>query len=280
MLRKFLLSRRKLHDKVCLRDTYVERLKRLDIALQTYCENSYDVDIPPHAVELVDFPEVRNIMAINRNVALSADVFAPWLPSLVERAVSDRTAHLVSLLTGIPPANYHQPSSCLTTTRAMSLAPIYPLSLARSFCQCIACRDILTTTSVLFHPCCYPVDEDWDPTPSQQRYLDGKLPIIGSEVYANAVQVCFKGRRPWSTTTLSSWGARVDTIIKACGFDPEVATAEEMDRVDARIACMTCSIRGRAIVVMSWKRAVGSFTAFGSGRADDGIAGVPHPRSR
>jgi hypothetical protein len=55
-------------------------------------------------------------------------------------------------------------------------------------------------------------------------------------------------------------GKMVERIVEACGFDATQTTAEEMDYVDARLACMNCATRHSKntteVSVFAWRSAV------------------------
>ena len=40
-------------------------------------------------------------------------------------------------------------------------------------------------------------------------------------------------------------------VVACCGMDPATATAEELDALDARVACVPCKL------LMTWRKAVG-----------------------
>lgn len=63
-------------------------------------------------------------------------------------------------------------------------------------------------------------------------------------------------RQPWTAHRLgidkraseAMWG-----IIRACGLDPDEATAEDLNQLDPRLACMRCATRTKGVDENHWK---------------------------
>ncbi|KAI0072230.1 hypothetical protein K474DRAFT_1678819 [Panus rudis PR-1116 ss-1] len=54
---------------------------------------------------------------------------------------------------------------------------------------------------------------------------------------------------PWLTRSIAD-------MVKMCGLDPQATTAAQLDELDAKFTCDTCSIVGETRLVMSWRAAV------------------------
>ncbi|KII94306.1 hypothetical protein PLICRDRAFT_50285 [Plicaturopsis crispa FD-325 SS-3] len=71
-------------------------------------------------------------------------------------------------------------------------------------------------------------------------------------------------RKAWSANVLKinvRAGKNAATVVQACGLDPESATVDEMDQLDARLACVACTRQGPAdgstlTQVFGWRSAI------------------------
>ena len=122
---------------------------------------------------------------------------------------------------------------------------IEPLILAMTFFDCTSCgRRSMQFPSVIAHECL------------RSRYWrfreDSDAAYFYEDVALNAWNC-----RPWSSRHLSASRAseRAMQIISACGLDPLKTTRMEIEALDPRLCCKTCS-RPQALLIMSWRTAV------------------------
>ncbi|GJE86881.1 hypothetical protein PsYK624_029640 [Phanerochaete sordida] len=141
-----------------------------------------------------------------------------------QRKVNDSLASLVAL---------SSPSTAGNLTRACVAF------------DCNKCkRNSFEFPGVVAHECLYTYNE-----PPRTDMLDYEIFKFSKNT----------GRLPWSSdnlrlSSLADLNSR-RTVISACGLDPDVATSEQMDDLDARLACSTCS-DGASKYIMDWRTAI------------------------
>ncbi len=121
------------------------------------------------------------------------------------------------------------------------------LSLAILTFKCDSChREDLKWPNVLAHECARDV-------------------VYRQDSWGQAiVELCvWQGKRPPWTATDDMFSANVDiegarSVVTACGFDPDVATHEDMDKCEVRLVCMACPPNTEVISkeTFDWRGAV------------------------
>jgi hypothetical protein len=112
---------------------------------------------------------------------------------------------------------------------------------------------------VLGHHCLTVATDSWADIPGE----DNPDPSVRLDIAEDGRD---RYRKPWSCRCLvvdANAGKMAEQIIRACGFDPLQATAEEMDALDPRLACLDCAIRytdKTVSDVYSWRSAVSADT--------------------
>jgi hypothetical protein len=74
------------------------------------------------------------------------------------------------------------------------------------------------------------------------------------------------GSEPWNFSgrrMTSHDSSPLDTVVRACGLDPDVTTTQEMEDADFWVECVRCS-GGQGQLVMRWKTAVCAVSSLGT----------------
>lgn len=144
-----------------------------------------------------------------------------------------------------------------STVGAKNGQKTHRLELATSFFKCHWCQETISYPRVLMHECLRT-----HKALSEDTLEVNNADALGVSTVWNQMSVWYDGAG-WnegdkvSFDTEASGFARV--IVKACGKDPNKATFDEMNDMDARVECLTCSGKGRGNLkrlVMNWTTAV------------------------
>lgn len=127
------------------------------------------------------------------------------------------------------------------------------LDLAIAWFHCGVCKTYVRFPEVLAHMC------------QRRRYRGRPRKEKAKDYYVYDVAKA-GGYHAWSANTLTPI-VREDLVnlrglVTACGLDPKIATAAEMDALDARVTCTTPAVVDEWLEgkqVMTWRRAVRGF---------------------
>ncbi|KAL6300814.1 hypothetical protein BKA93DRAFT_505530 [Sparassis latifolia] len=196
-----------------------------DRALKEVRRNSVAVETVPHAIDLLNVLEIRDLLdstadSANEDVAYRS--FYQMLPGALDRwrlTIEEQlsTLHPLSDSDSVPPQNW--------------------LKLAKTMFKCTECDRIRFWPEVAAH---------MHHCPKAEKYLY-HLPRHPSGTLHSVA---------WSTKSLQLCDDRASTMLKAYGMDPDTVTCANMDKLDARFACGTCSEPGKSLVVMGWRAAM------------------------
>ncbi|KAI1795648.1 hypothetical protein LXA43DRAFT_730988 [Ganoderma leucocontextum] len=201
-------------------------------------------------------------------------VAVPAVRALLEdesRVLGTRDAFLTRLADMIPSlvVGWHEEckSAILSCARAdlqMAGVPLadelLTVDLAIMSFRCDTClfRAVLRWPEVLAHACLRDVDLDENPPPNDQVYETEAwryLAELGWE-HAKWNLTQRRGRRISCTLSLVKPIRPAMAVISACGLDPGMATAQEMDNNGARFVCRICSEGRLDRKVYDWTRAI------------------------
>ncbi|KAI0709970.1 hypothetical protein C8Q76DRAFT_798742 [Earliella scabrosa] len=246
----------RLHERTSIKG----RLIMLQIALEVYSEDNALGDFSPHPVDLAQYEEVRIISQLDPTVTINLAAFSRLLPTLINRWSSAREIALRTLAflhhVDQPLLPSVASSNWAMKTRSTHQHHVAPLDLAAAVFHCAYCYSAMHWKSAAAHQCLYGHDPAWEDTKEQMPFADGYIPEIEGDLYHSACLMAYQGRQPWSTEGLRGCFDLAARIITACGLNPSHATAKDLDRHNSRIACGACSIGGRTLVVMGWRRAI------------------------
>ncbi|KAI0324613.1 hypothetical protein GY45DRAFT_1438965 [Cubamyces sp. BRFM 1775] len=256
----FLLERRKMRERMEQRDAISFRLHTLQNALcdmywhQLECETrDRTVPLP---WDLAHLDDIVQLVSLPRAAELPEEVFAELLPKLIPVWKQERTQQIMSLLTGkrcevaLTTSGQGSPASSILT-RSMHVAAD-PLNEPTAIFFCTKCRETVTGTRAMSHVCCYDYSESYLQTlPIEDIDLD-QIADIPGDLYENAFRVAYYGRYRWSGETLRSCEDIARTVLLSCGSGS--ATNSRSSR--PYVACGSCSVPGKALLVMRWEVAV------------------------
>lgn len=116
------------------------------------------------------------------------------------------------------------------------------LQLATTYFRCIRCKETMHYPRILNHSCLTALPDRRDRT-----YIPPPGEVILKQVVWN--------HDSW--VEFSSWGSDIIShLVLACGEDPTLITAAQMDEKDARFECLACQRGGYNRQVWSWRMAV------------------------
>ncbi|KAH7922987.1 hypothetical protein BV22DRAFT_1093666 [Leucogyrophana mollusca] len=193
--------------------------------------------ILPHVATVASFPEIDEIIKLPADVTVDAAMFnatfikLPELAAEWQRSVESQLAKLCATPDG-------GSSSKGTSARQQ-------LKLATSVFFLNPWQGCMVYPDVLAHECFIKL------VPKPRRSS------LEHPIYSvmNGVPWRLKGASGESVVKVANDAAAA--IVLACGLDPRHATIDDMERLDARLACELCSRSGprRAQKVMTWKAA-------------------------
>ena len=210
----------------------------------------------PRPLDIAVLPETRGLAEAAAAAGLTqtcndatrrkfTKTLAAQLPSLLSCWREERRSQLIGSL------------SCMAT--ATRLCSQDPLGLAIAIFKCRECSAGLRWPGVLSHSHAY---VDQHTTQGCRRYPGmGNGTIIcglsmSDDVYDSAIREYFGKYPQWSLSCLDYRGEELFRVIAACGSDPASADVDELDRVNARLACSQCSESGQRVLAMNWRSAV------------------------
>lgn len=219
---------RRMHDTV-----YQPRQNLLEGEYNTYVEHPTPdgptFDILPHVTDLAHFGPFRDIIRAPEGTQINDTTFVPafaQLPDLIEgwkKCLDAEFAELVKIPLHLSPENAPNDWSNTSKTAEETEAPQTDLNKLH-----IACA--------LF-----------------------RVAGTGCYTYLDALSVSMRGGGKYGLQPTGSsqdkfrieFFEEAPYIVRACGLDPRVATADDMDRRNARLRCVVC--KDRPDILMNWR---------------------------
>ncbi|EPS92939.1 hypothetical protein FOMPIDRAFT_116472 [Fomitopsis schrenkii] len=170
---------------------------------------------------------------------------AAHVPTLLDYWREYRREQLIGLITSLAVPVRHLPQD--------------PLNLALAVFRCRECSAVLRWPAVLSHPHLYTCDNASQgsvgrPEPGHGTVICGLS--ITDDVFDSAIRRRFRSSSQWTSSRLEFRGEEISRIISACGSDPTTADGDELDRIDARLACSLCSESNQRVLAMGWRAAI------------------------
>lgn len=231
------------HDLEARQQVVKERLALFQFAIPTIFLGVAPGNIRPRTIDLATIPAIKEILDLPSDATVTLESFEPLRPQLTELVRRWRADAKTQLLLLIRKAQLARGESFRKD--------VNPFELARTLFSCTRCHAVLNSQTVLVHGCsAAAATASMDPTQVQ---------------YEHIAMECLWGRL-WDAQVFD-WrrGAdAADAIIRACGLEPDFATAKEADQAGARLSCSACCNATRSRVVMGWRSAVrGRIFSFG-----------------
>ena len=192
--------------------------------------NTPTFDLFPHVVDLYRLPPFQDIIEAPEEAPIHGQLFAsafsqlPALASEWRKQLDIDVAGLVKIPShlSLEGMQSNRPVACTSVTGAEALrTDLDKLHLASAiFCTddyCFTYPEVLLSTTHQIYP---------------QR----------NEDMPQRVRLGMLEEAPY--------------IVYACGLDPTVATADDMDRRNARLKCLCCQMK---VIIMDWRSAVCPF---------------------
>ncbi|KAI0738546.1 hypothetical protein C8Q80DRAFT_1275518 [Daedaleopsis nitida] len=217
--------------------------------------------------DLVDIPAVRNTLQLEREIHIFGSTFGKIIPKRIPEWRNTREKAVLSLLTDLLRIVSSTPPTSSMTTRSTPIAS--PLEHHGALFWCGCCNQLVSGIAAQIHACCYRFDAGWRSLhpPGYAPWTDGRysrVVIKGVPTLEDALLVHSRGFQPWCSDTLLPCTDIVIALWKACGVNlGSKASKAVVER--ARFTCSSCSVAGKAMVVMDCRRAVHHVFAAHSG---------------
>lgn len=180
---------------------------------------------------------------------ITAADFRPALQRLSECANNWRRACLLSLVALLPASKGPTQGSKIADESNADR-----LLLATSVFSCPSCsleasgmKRTFSAMNLLWHPCC-------------NQYLEYRTALDNDE--PNRAHYESFRRIPWNLGGnrihfYSEASEKARYVVSLCGLDPDMATADNMDKLNARLTCrLECCTMDQRWVGMSWRQTV------------------------
>lgn len=220
---------------------YQPRRRSLALAYKTYVMHHPSPDTPvldllPHVVDIAGLAPFREIIGAPEGTQMSDESFTAafaQLPALLEELEWRKKLddELIALI---------QVPACLSSNVSGALVLASDGTTATESCQTntdklrLACALFRAANGTFSYPEVFSVSMRWQ-----------SLFVPRNEDRAEPIE------RRFSINFL----AEAPYIVRACGLDPNVATADDMDRRNARLRCLWDDPHSRN-VVMGWRNVV------------------------
>ncbi|KAJ7085777.1 hypothetical protein B0H15DRAFT_846335 [Mycena belliarum] len=221
-------TREKLHRKQ-RKALLKNRQRLLLLVLKKYNHDRPIEEINPRAIEICVLPHIAAMIENPTMESYTEETFREVLddlPRFCEEWRDSKTRDLVAL---IPRHNVHQAF----------------LRRATTFFHCADCSEPIAYPRILAHACQYTLRHG-------HRNRDDDLALLCQNLDSE----------PWNSdgrrvSYYPAAEAPARSVVRACGLDTELTTAQDMDDVNPWLACLRCShkVKGRAI--FRWRKAVG-----------------------
>ncbi|KAI0738579.1 hypothetical protein C8Q80DRAFT_1275557 [Daedaleopsis nitida] len=268
LLEPALLERRTFETRRLYVNCLLVRLDLVDEVLSHHRPTSSSPrEIFPSVLDLVDIPTVRNTLQLEREIHIRPYALYQIIPRRIPEWRNTREKAVLSLLTDLLPILSSAPLTSNITTRSTPIAS--PLEHHGALFWCGCCNQLVSGIAAQIHACCYRFDAGWRSLhpPGCAPWTDGRYSCVvieGDPTLEDALLVHSRGFRPWCSDTLLPCTDIVIALWKACGANLG-STAHKTVVERARFTCSSCSITGKAMVVMDWCRAVHHVFAAHSG---------------
>ncbi|EIN14282.1 hypothetical protein PUNSTDRAFT_140607 [Punctularia strigosozonata HHB-11173 SS5] len=235
-----------------------------------------DFDVYPSPADFCEFPAVKDIIEQDSEISVTGESFDDVLSSLhITIAEWQRTA-LLRLFRRTPmgrgdPPEFDRPLK--DVRQALSLAttvftcerpagwkvhagPVRNIDFRIALLYMDNTYQGMFYPEFLHHECNLVRHATWREGCS--RVTDDRSLKLGSDFGSDLL------RRPWSCDHLHfdvKASEVAATVVEACGLDASTASAQDMDKLDARLVCLKCT-RGercdgeRTVDVRSWRNAI------------------------
>jgi hypothetical protein len=254
-------------------------------------------EVMPEPVDFCTLPEIKAVLRLPNDAEVDESTFSdilPKFPEMFDRWRGDIRRLLIKRFKkaqidqfSIDEAYGRKPLITRQLTHASDDEVISIMALATTVFKCLNCQDSawnvnedpdmediipachmddgsfpdypLFYPKVLGHHCLTVATDSWADIPGE----DNPDPSVRLDIAEDGRD---RYRKPWSCRCLAvdaNAGKMAEQIIRACGLDPLQATAEEMDALDPRLACLDCAIRytdKTVSDVYSWRSAVSADT--------------------
>ncbi|EPS93123.1 hypothetical protein FOMPIDRAFT_1020736 [Fomitopsis schrenkii] len=239
---------------------YTEFLELLDKEMERMRSKAPLGSALPHTVDVAMLPETKrlaetvvpdtpnhlcgNKVSGNRERKRLSKTLTAQLPTLLDYWREERRRQLTGLIT-----------SLMVPVRRL---PQDPLNLALAVFRCRECSTALRWPVILSHPHLYACD---NASQGSVRHLQAWHTVIcglsiTDDVFDSAIKGRFRSSSQWTLSRLEFRGEEICRIISACGGDPATADVDELDRIDARLACSLCSESNQRVLAMGWRAAI------------------------
>lgn len=220
-----------------------QRQKVVVTLLKAYSLGRPVTEVIPGPVDICNMAEFKVVIEdtpidveVNEG---SFDQAVAYLPLLVSEWRAAKDAELISIINGVTASESQSYVSTPDINRKQ-------LELATTLFRCKVCYTPITYPRILVHSCTHDLRYTW-------RNIDADDPrsILWQSL----------GDEPWNLGgDRVGFDKRVHSaarqIIEYCQQNPDTVTAREMDELDIRLECSSCSdvVSGR--LVMGWRQAV------------------------
>ncbi|KAH7884240.1 hypothetical protein F5I97DRAFT_1811758 [Phlebopus sp. FC_14] len=229
-------------------ENYVYRPRRVSLILRydRYARKpappGAEIDILPHVADLATFAPFVAIIHRPRESKVDENSFDPafeQLPALVQEWRENVEAQLASLI--VFPSNTQRPKPKTLAHDQEAVKAAYRLKLASAVFIEKQSDTLITYPHVLYFT-------RFNHAQPYSSDLEHAAAVI---FQARPWSICDSGGQP-----VVQFFAGAAHVVRACGLDPESATAEDMEKRDARLVCNICSVSPP--LVRTWKNAVRS----------------------
>lgn len=202
----------------------------------------------PRAIDFMRRPEIQAIFRLPDTVRVTAQMFDVHRDQFGEWAAEWRRGCEDKLRALIRSSDAFQ---------GKLADNVDPLSLASVVFTCAECEKDINSFSKItpLYPSLLSHDCLW-PRVTYYTYTD---PVERAIVAMSGYYMRHDFREAWDCKSLSigRWHERGKDVVELCGKDPYTATMEEMDALDVRLWCSSCSERGeKRVQVCRWREAV------------------------
>ncbi|KAI0755721.1 hypothetical protein C8Q74DRAFT_1373474 [Fomes fomentarius] len=257
MFVSLLQERKTLDARHVLAEAMLFRLKRLDSVLKT--NRPVADDTWPAARDLTDISTVAHLIQVHHEVYIPESTYMAIVTEQVLPWRAQRENALLALLPGLNVGEL-QVNSCGSRITRSKAPPLPPLSRKAALFWCVACDQLISGTTAMYHRCCYEYVDNWASVhpPCCRPWFDGVYSplVLGNEdIFKKISIVQARGLGAWSAGPLHGCTDIIHAIWAGCGLD--IGAQESCRKADdIRVACNLCCIQGKVVVAMGWRRAV------------------------
>ncbi|EPQ51013.1 hypothetical protein GLOTRDRAFT_133339 [Gloeophyllum trabeum ATCC 11539] len=218
-----------------------KRLPLLRKVLKEYYLSQGENDILPSMADFCFMKEFLDVIDAPKDVEVTEASFSDVVARLPELSDVWREQAFEKIRALLP-----------TSVVEQNHSPHDVLALATTLFSCEdgQCANVMTYDRLLVHECLTERPYWW-------RGEGPELPGINPETCCEELKGIPWGSYKFEAVSFSEVGSQhARRIVELCGRDPDTTTAEEMDKLDARLNCLSCSSLKRA--GLTWRQAVSS----------------------